>query len=164
MRKTRKKFKNPRMSWNSEEIGARKDLIREFGLRRRKEILIAQEVLRNFRRRARELIAEQDEEKTKVLLDKLVKIGLLEKGQGLDDVLALSVNDILGRRLQTIVLKRGLATTSKQARQFITHGHVTINKRAIQSPSYIVQSAEEAKIIVHDVQPQSQNKGDNNEG
>ncbi len=151
MRKIKKRFKKPRMSWDSDDIKDRKDTMRNYGLRRRKEMLIAQEILRNYRRRARELIAEKDERKVKLLIDKLVKLGLLDKGQSLDDVLALSVNDILERRLQTVVWKRGLAPTALAARQSITHGHVAIDGKRAKSPAYIIPVDEEAKIKVASV-------------
>ncbi len=148
MRRIGKRFKKPRMSWDSDEIKDRQGIMRNYGLRRRKEILIAQEILRSYRRRARELIAEKDETKVKVLIDKLVSLGLLEKGNGLDDVLALSVTDILERRLQTVVWKRGFATTPLQARQSITHGHVTIDGKSVKSPAYMVPVDESSKISV----------------
>ncbi len=148
MRRISKRFKKPRMSWDSENIAERKEIMKDYGLRRRKEILIAQEILRNYRRRARELIAEQDERKVKRLLEKLVKLGLLKEGQHLDDVLALSVNDILERRLQTLVWKKGMASTALQSRQSITHGHVTIDGKKTKSPAYIVPVQEEAKITI----------------
>ena len=148
MRKIRSKFKNPRMSWDSADISTRKGILKDYGLRRRKEILIAQEILRNFRRRARELIAEKDEKKIKTLLDKLERGGLLSKDQGLDDVLALSVNDILERRLQTIVWKGGLTTTARSARQLIAHGHVSVSGKKVKSPAYMVATEEEKKITV----------------
>jgi small subunit ribosomal protein S4 len=148
MRRIGKRFKKPRMSWDSDNITERHNVMKNYGLRRRKEYLIAQEILRNYRRRARELIAEQDEEKVKTLVDKLVKLGLLEKGQGLDDVLALTINNILERRLQTIVWKKGFASTAFHSRQSITHGHVTIESKRVKSPAYLVPVEEEAKIAV----------------
>jgi small subunit ribosomal protein S4 len=148
MRRIKKRFKKPRMSWDSDDIKERKDVMRSYGLRRRKEILVAQEILRNYRRRARDLIAEKDDAKIKILIDKLVKLGLLEKGAGLDDVLALSVTDILERRLQTVVWKRGLASTPRQARQTITHGHIAIEGRKVKSPAYMVPLEQEGTIKV----------------
>jgi len=148
MRRIRKKFKNPRMSWDSVEIAERRKILNEYGLRRRREILIAQEILRNFRRRARELIAQKDEKKMKALLDRLVKLGLLKPEQGLDDVLALKVGNILERRLQTVVWKKGLAKTAKQSRQLITHGHIAIEGRKVKSPAYLVPVTEETTISI----------------
>lgn len=147
MRRIGKRFKKPRMSWESGEIVERHALMKNYGLRRRREILIAQEILRNYRRRARELIAEQDEEKVKPLVGKLIKLGLLKEGQGLDDILALTVNDILERRLQTIVWKKGYASTALHSRQSITHGHVMIDSKRVKSPAYLVPVEEEAKIV-----------------
>ncbi|UCD03115.1 MAG: 30S ribosomal protein S4 [Candidatus Aenigmatarchaeota archaeon] len=148
MRRIGKRFKKPRMSWESDDIKERHTIMKNYGLRRRREVLIAQEILRNYRRRARELIAEQDEAKVNILVDKLVKLGLLRKGQGLDDVLALNVNDILERRLQTIVWKKVYASTPLHSRQSITHGHVTIDSKRVKSPAYMVPVEEESKIVV----------------
>src|SRR5450756_3042165 len=52
----------------------------------------------------------------------------------------------LERRLQTIVFRKGLTRTIFQARQLITHGHVTIDNRRVTIPGYIVPKAEEAQI------------------
>jgi len=146
MRKFRKRFKRPKSPYDMQQIKEGKELQKGYGLRRKKEIWIAQETLRGFRQRARELIAVSDPEKEKVLLEKLAKIGLLEKGAGLDNVLGLSVENLLERRLETIVFKSGLAKTPLQARQAIVHGHVRIGGRRITFPSYIV-NAEEQGII-----------------
>lgn len=80
--------------------------MREYGLRRKREIWKAESILREYRRRARELAAKKDKEGEKVLLEKLNRLGLLEKNAELDDVLSLSLEKILDRRLQTIVFKK----------------------------------------------------------
>jgi small subunit ribosomal protein S4 len=146
MRRIRKKFKNPRIPWDRAEIEERDKIIKDYGLRRRKEVLIAEKILRDFRERARKLIAKRDEEESKALLSKLIKLGLLKPGQGLDDVLSLTINNILDRRLQTIIWKKGLANTPKHARQLIAHDHICINGRRIKFPSYLVPIKEEKKI------------------
>ena len=151
MRKLRKRYKKPRRPWDSGRIEEEKKIIREFGLRRKREIWTAEAVVRKFRRRARNLIAVKDEEKTKILLDRLVKLGLLEKGQGLENVLALNAKDVLNRRLQTIVFKKGFADTLKHARQKITHGHVGLGEKRVIFPSYIVPVGEEKIINVKGV-------------
>lgn len=150
MRRLKRKFKRPRMSWDSVKIEEEKKILKEYGLRRKKEIRRIEAVLRNFRRRAREIIATKDEAKKKVLLDKLIKMGLITKAQDIDDVLALTVKDILNRRLQTIVLKKKLANTINQSRQFIVHGHIAVDKRRVKFPSYIVPLEEEGKIEFYD--------------
>jgi ribosomal protein S4 len=64
----------------------------------------------------------------------------------LDDVLALEVESILSRRLQTLTYLKGLAGTPTQARQLITHGHIAIGGRKITIPSYMVTKNEEGQI------------------
>jgi small subunit ribosomal protein S4 len=146
MRRLRRKYKNPRRPWDSSMIEEEGKLLREFGLRRKRDIRRAESIVREFRRRARDLIAVKDEEKTKILLDKLVELGLIEKGQGLEQVLTLSVNHILNRRLQTLVFRKGFASSIKEARQKIAHGHVYVGGRRAKFSSYIVPVEKEKMI------------------
>jgi small subunit ribosomal protein S4 len=105
--------------------------------------------LSRFREIARSLLGELTEQRQKPekqLLDRLNRIGILPETAVLDDVLDLTINDILERRLQTIVFNKGLTKSIHQARQLITHGHITIQGQRITSPSYLVLKNEEAKI------------------
>jgi len=149
MRRIRKKFKKPRSPWNMTKIKDERKLLTEYGLRRKKEMLIAQDVLRNYRQRARELIAEKDKEKERILIEKMARIGLLPKKEStLDDVLALGINSVLDRRLQTLVFRKAIAKTPMQARQLIVHGHVFVAGRRMRFPSYTVPVDEERKIML----------------
>ena len=146
MRKIRKKYKRPKKPWDSTRLEEEKGLVKEYGLRTKRELWRSQEMLRQFRGRARGLISAEDPKEQRILLDKLIKLGMLSPEAGLDDVLALEIKSILERRLQTIVLKRKLATTPFQARQMITHGHIMVSGKRIKYPSYMVMSEEEAGI------------------
>ena len=53
------------------------------------------------------------------LMGSLERSGLLKANATLDDVLSLSIEELLERRLQTIVWRQNLANTIGQARQFI---------------------------------------------
>ncbi len=64
----------------------------------------------------------------------------------LDDVLSLSVEDMLSRRLQTVIYKRGSAVSPMQARQLIVHRHVKIGDRVVSVPGYHVTAEDEKKI------------------
>jgi small subunit ribosomal protein S4 len=153
MKRFRKKYKKPRRPWDKALLEEERKIMIEFGLRRKKELWRAREELRKYRRMARDLNARRDKEKEKVLIQKLYRLGLLPSPSAtLDDVLSLTVKDLLNRRLQTIVYKKGLANTIKQARQFIVHGHVRINGRRIVYPSYLVSRDEEDKITC-DIKP-----------
>jgi len=146
MRIQKKKYERPLKPWDKTRIETEKKLSKEYGLRRKKEIWRAESILRNYRRLARTLAAKKDKEMEKTLLDKLFRMGLIEKNASLDDVLVLTVEKILDRRLQTLVLKKGLANTSKQARQFIVHGHIALDGRRVKWPSTLIKKGEEKKI------------------
>ena len=46
---------------------------------------------------------------------------------------------ILESRLDNIVFRLGFARTRKEARQAVTHGHITVNGRRVDIPSYRVR-------------------------
>jgi len=148
MRKIKKKYKTPEKMWSKERIETEKVLVNDFGLKKKREIWKAETLLRKYRRLARNLAAKKDKKMEKELIGKLSRLGILEKSAGLDDVLGMTVEDILSRRLQTIVHKLGLANTPNQARQLIVHGHVTINSRKMAYPSYLVPKEREKGIKV----------------
>jgi small subunit ribosomal protein S4 len=148
MKRFRKKYEKPRRPWDKARLEKEKEILKKFGLKRKRELWRAEAILRKYRRMARDLIAKKDKEKEKVLIEKLKRMGVLKEGSSLDDVLALTVEDILERRLQTIVYRKGLANSLKHARQLIVHGHVKINGRKINYPSYLVERGEEGKIEV----------------
>jgi small subunit ribosomal protein S4 len=63
------------------------------------------------------------------------------------------VENVLRRRLQTMVHKKGLATTAKGARQFVIHGHIALDGKKLDSPSYIVKRGEEDLIGFYQSSP-----------
>lgn len=148
MRKLRKKYKRPLMLWDKERIEREREILKNFGLKKKREIWIAETLLRKFRRMARKLAAKKDKAEEKALVQKLIGLGLLDAGASLDNVLDLNLEKMLERRLQTIVYRKGLANTPKQARQFVVHGYVRIDGRKVVYPSYIVPKIEESKIQV----------------
>ena len=146
MKNIKNKSRRPRMIWNANLIAEDKKILEEFGLRRKREIWAAKSILREFRTRARELISLHDKKKEKELIDKLVQLGMLKENATLDDVLSLSLQTILNRRLQTLVFKRGIAKTQNQARQMIVHGHIEVDGRTINFPSYLIAVSEESSL------------------
>ena len=146
-RKIRKKYIPPRHPWNLERLELEQVVVGEYGLRNKKELWRSRTRLRRFRQRARSLLgldANSPLRKTEErrLIDKLEKIGLLQaKDANLDKILSLKPEDFLERRLETRVFKRGLATTPYQARQLIIHGHIAIDGRRVNIPSYHVNGA-----------------------
>jgi small subunit ribosomal protein S4 len=148
-KKQRKKYDTPRFPWRTDIMQAELKLIGDYGLRNKHELWREETLLSKFRGTARMLIGETPEERKKMedeLLTRLKKLGVLEETAVLDNVLDLTIEDILERRFETIVFRKGLARTMQQARQLIGHGHMTIGGRRVTTPSYIVPKPEEGQI------------------
>jgi small subunit ribosomal protein S4 len=150
---SRAKFERPSHPWEAERIKAENELLKKYGLKNKKELWRSQYTLRRFRQRARELQArvrtgdKQAEKEREQLLQRLGRVGLLPlDGTTLDDVLALDVEAILSRRLQTLTFLKGLAFTPRQARQFIVHGHVSVGGRRTTIPGMLVSRTQENGI------------------
>ena len=155
-RKQRKKFETPRFPWRTDVLESELKLLGQYGLRNKREMWRHKALLSKYRGMARSLLGMSVEERRKLekkLLDRLYRLGILPETSILDDVLVLSLEDILERRLQTLVFQKGLAKSIYQARQFITHGHVAIAGRRMSSPSYLVLREEDAKITYSPTSP-----------
>lgn len=155
-RKLRRKWKSLKHPWRKDVLEADLALIGRYGLRNKRELLVAKTMLSSFRGQARRLLSHtglgKGEEQGR-LIGKLHRLGILQEKAGLDDVLSLKVEDILERRLQTIVHRKGLAKTMAQARQLITHGHIAINERQVYVPGYLVSSMEEGGVDIASTSP-----------
>jgi small subunit ribosomal protein S4 len=111
--------------------------------------MIANSFLKKYKDIVKRLIAtktEQGAKEKKQVLEKLQRLGLLSGVAELDTILDLNVKDILDRRLQSVLFRQGLARSMKQARQFITHRHITIGDKEINSPSYLISLEEETSL------------------
>ncbi len=149
-KKQRKKFDTPRFPWRKDILQEELKLQGQYGLRNKHELWRHKTTLSKARAIARSLISQPEAVRTKMeneLLAQLKKKGILQETAVLDNVLDLTIDDILERRLQTIVFRKGLARTIFQARQLITHGHVTIDNRRVTIPGYIVRKTEEPTVI-----------------
>lgn len=145
-RKLRKKYDTPPHPWNAERIKSENKLVSKYGLKTKKEIWKAETMVRRYRRDARFLLGlptEQSDSERKLLLSHLMRMGLLAENAKLEDVLNLTVEDVLKRRLQTLVHQKGLSRTAKEARIFVIHGHISMDGKKVTSPSYMVKRGEE---------------------
>ena len=61
------------------------------------------------------------------------KAGKIREGKHGDNFMIL-----LERRLDNVVYRLGLATTRRQARQLVNHGHITVDGKRVDIPSYEV--------------------------
>ncbi|MBT3866140.1 30S ribosomal protein S4 [Candidatus Woesearchaeota archaeon] len=149
VRRLRSKYDGPSHPWEADRLAEEKNLTKEYGLKNKKEIWKINSKLRGLKTQAKNLIADRSEQarkEEKLLLEKLASWGVLKEGATLDDVLEVNVRQLLARRLQSVTLTKGLARSSRQARQMISHGHITINKKKTNIPSYLVKISEESKM------------------
>jgi small subunit ribosomal protein S4 len=54
---------------------------------------------------------------------------------------------LMERRLDNVVLNLGLARSRFDARQMVAHGHVQVNKKRLDIPSYLVRPGDEVQIV-----------------
>ncbi|MBI4009805.1 MAG: 30S ribosomal protein S4 [Candidatus Aenigmarchaeota archaeon] len=148
MKRQRKKYASPTRPFDKQRLERELESLKNFGLKRKTELWKMEAVLRTYRRLARELAASRNAGREKILVDKLIKMGVLGEGATLDDVLGLTIEKLLERRLPNLIFKKGLTNSLKQARQLVTHGHVIIGGRKISHPNYLVPKNEEDKIEV----------------
>ncbi|AMB93484.1 MULTISPECIES: 30S ribosomal protein S4 [Aerococcus] len=62
-----------------------------------------------------------------------VKAGKIKEGK-----LGVNFMILLERRLDNMVYRLGLASTRRQARQLVTHGHILVDGKRVDIPSYLV--------------------------
>lgn len=151
-RKPKKKYSRPTHPWEKDRIEHEKDLKKEFGLKNKEEIWKAASMVRNYAKQAKKLVTldtPQAATEKDNLIKRLQRLGLLGEGSGLDDVLSLTIRDILERRLQTQVYRANLARSVNQARQMITHGHIMVGKNKVTIPNYLVAKQEETDISIN---------------
>jgi len=157
-KKHRKKYVTPPRPWDKARLEKEAQIVIKYGLRNKRELWRFQNILRKYRRVARDLLAKVDmpgkegeyaKAKAQMVIKKLIKMGVLQENATLDDILNLGVENFLERRLQTVVYRQGLANTIKQARQLIVHGHIAVDGRRVTAPSYIVERDEESKITYY---------------
>lgn len=143
MKREKKSYSRPKKPFEKSRIDEEVQIKKEYGLKNKKEIWKAEARIKSMREMAKKLISA-DEDEQKQLFDRLQKLGI--KVSSIGDVLGLTKKDYLDRRLQTILVKKEIATTMKGARQMIVHKKVLVDGKVVDSPSFIVSVELEDKI------------------
>jgi small subunit ribosomal protein S4 len=152
--KPKKTYHRPRRIWTLDQLNAELYILGTYGLRNKRELWKAQSEVARIRNQARALLAVPPEfrrDKELRLLGFLNRLGLVKESASLDDVLNLKIEDILERRLQTIVMRKIMSKSATQARQIVSHCHVYVGSRTVNLPGYIVRKDEEPNILVDQV-------------
>src|SRR3989344_1389410 len=144
MKRKHKLYSRPKRPFDKIRITDEAKIKEDFGLKNKKEIWRSDSAVKTIRRKAKNLISAKPEVQEK-LFERLRKIGL--KVNTIADALSLDKRDYLNRRLQTVLVAKKVAKTSKHARQLIVHKKVLVGGKTVNSPSYIVPKDLEDKII-----------------
>jgi small subunit ribosomal protein S4 len=143
------KYSKPRHPWERDRIADEKKLKYEYGLKNKKEIWKEVSFVKKIKdhvKRLNILTTPQAEIERNDLFKKLIDLNLLKEGQSLDEALEITTRDVMERRLQTQIVRKGLAKTLKQARQFIVHGHIKLGDKRITFPGCHVTKDQQVLI------------------
>jgi small subunit ribosomal protein S4 len=157
--KNTKFYETPNHPFQGERIAQEADLVGRYGLKNKEELWRTQSQLREFRREARRLLGEAQgdvdvaQREGAEFVQRLRRLGILGDEDDISAVLSLDATDLLERRLQTVAYRKGLANTPRQARQFITHGHVTVEGARVTVPSKKVSVTEENTVSFDENSP-----------
>ncbi|PPS17503.1 hypothetical protein GOBAR_AA03069 [Gossypium barbadense] len=139
-----KTFKKPRRPYEKERLDAELRLVGEYGLQCKRELWRVQYALSRIRNAARDLLTLDEKNPRRIfegeaLHRRMNRYGLLDESQNkLDYVLALTVENFLERRLQTLVFKTGMAKSIHHARVLIGQRHI-VGRQVVNIPSFMVR-------------------------
>ena len=147
IKRKRKLYNRPKKLFDRARMDEENVLIKRYGLKNKREIWKAKTAVSKLRRRAKALIGADMEEQQK-FFDKLNKVGM--KVSDVSDVLALTEESVFERRLQTMLVRKKLASTVKGARQLIVHKNVLVDGKVVNIPSFVVTLELEGKIALRE--------------
>lgn len=69
-----------------------------------------------------------------------------EKAKKMPGVTGENLLTLLERRIDNVVFRLGMANTRRQARQMVTHGHITVNGKRLDIPSALVKVGDVVEV------------------
>ena len=83
----------------------------------------------------------REKQKVKFIYGVLEKqfLGYFKRAKAMPGITGENLLAILEQRLDNVVFRLGFAMTRREARQLVNHGHVTVNGRKVNIPSYQVK-------------------------
>ncbi|MBU2522853.1 MAG: 30S ribosomal protein S4 [Nanoarchaeota archaeon] len=154
IRRQKKRWAQPLRLFDKERIDDENVFMEKYGLKNKKEIWKIEFSIKKIRNQAKGFITADPKDKD-AFIERLAKKGLIKANAEIDDVLAMTRENLVGRRLQTLVFKKRLSHTAKEARQMITHRKVMVGDRIVNIPSYSVAVAEEKMIKIVPSKPKA---------
>jgi small subunit ribosomal protein S4 len=72
--------------------------------------------------------------------------GYFEKAERMKGITGDNLLQILERRLDNVVQRMGFAGSKKEARQLVRHGHLHVNGRKVNIPSYLLKAGDVVEL------------------
>jgi small subunit ribosomal protein S4 len=72
--------------------------------------------------------------------------GYFEKAERMKGITGDNLLQLLERRLDNIVQRMGFAGSKKEARQLVRHGHLLVNGRRVNIPSYLLKAGDVVEL------------------
>eukprot|EP00827_Trimyema_finlayi_P004802 TRINITY_DN48_c0_g1_i2.p1 TRINITY_DN48_c0_g1~~TRINITY_DN48_c0_g1_i2.p1 ORF type:complete len:173 (+),score=75.08 TRINITY_DN48_c0_g1_i2:48-521(+) len=116
------------------------------------EVWRVQLTLAKLRKAARELLTLPENDPRRIfqghaLMRRMFRFGLLEENENkLDFILGLTIHKFMDKRLQTVVYKKGLASSVHHSRIRIRQRHIKVGKNLVNSPQFMVRQDQEKNI------------------
>ena len=66
--------------------------------------------------------------------------GIYDRAKQMDGITGENLLVLLERRIDNVVFRMGLASTRRQARQLVTHGHIAVNGKRLNIPSAVIKA------------------------
>jgi small subunit ribosomal protein S4 len=73
--------------------------------------------------------------------------GIYDKAKQMDGITGENLLVLLERRIDNVVFRMGLASTRRQARQLVTHGHIAVNGKRLDIPSAIIKAGDVVSVM-----------------
>ena len=80
-----------------------------------------------------------------VMLEKQFKL-VFSRAERMKGITGENLMSLLERRLDNAVYRMHFASSRKQARQLVSHGHVAVNGKKVNIPSYTLRAGDEVEI------------------
>jgi small subunit ribosomal protein S4 len=148
--KHKRNYVSHKKRWDKSVILEESKIVEDYALKNKKEIRRIEFMLSKFKTIAKSFNSSEDGSESvdakRFIVSLKAKGFLSAEAESLDEVLNITVRDILERRLSNIVYKLKLARSPKQSRQFVVHRHVRVAGKVMDSPSALVSLAAEAAI------------------